>query len=699
MTWLSVKQIEELSGSTRRWIEILASRGEFITKPSDEPSRNGRRPMLIALESAPSTPETLQWWSAVQAEYAKQNQALVPVTPQALLFNAAGDALVPTEIRLTPQQSKEADRRLAIIQPLLDWDKGIRPLLFTDDGTPISAKDQLAAFIAAKENARNASLGIKEKPISRSTIWNWIGRYREQGYLGLVRKQRADGGKSKFFEQYPKAAEYVQFKYFGLFPDGRPGAEKLSITAVFYALNRDWPKLYNRGSEPPSYATVRDYLVNYVPKAVTTFAREGARVYENVHEPHIERKITDVAVNQIWVSDHRQMDVFVRNDWFPYIATNKWLRIWISFFIDFRSRRPICWSWTVTPSSRSLTSALRLGFARFGIPQTLLIDNGKDYQKIGKPEISEFEPATAGLLHRLGIKSQFCTPRRPRAKMVESFFSIMSKQFDPLWGPAYAGRDAKKRSDECTAALRQHELFLRGERPESPLPTVSEFIRCADTWLEEVYATQPHHGRGMEGKSPIQVFDAAIPPGSAEAVPVLKLEPLFWDHQQCTVIGSKVRLHKTDYEAADAFSSAKLRLADRKEIMVACDPDNLGFALAFDMQHNFLGQLRSQKLLEHGPVSQDAVRDHERANKAFKREIKNYQAALAARVAGAYGVTTELAHLKERAGVRPQASPSAHVSTLPQLAAVNGKTVFAATDYESDRRALAARFAADSEEE
>jgi hypothetical protein len=83
-----------------------------------------------------------------------------------------------------------------------------------------------------------------------------------------------------------------------------------------------------------------------VPEPLKTFAREGAVAYENIHEPHIERMITDVRVNQIWVSDHRQMDVFVRNDWFPYVEQNKRMRLWLSFFIDFRSRRPIAWSWT-----------------------------------------------------------------------------------------------------------------------------------------------------------------------------------------------------------------------------------------------------------------------------------------------------------------------------------------------------------------
>jgi hypothetical protein len=682
-TWLTVEQISELSGTTPQWIRKLISIGEFTTRLSDKSSANGRRPVLVALESAPTTPETLQWWSTVQAEYAKRHQALVPVTPQALLFNAAGEAEVPTEIRLTPQQSKEADRRLAIIQPLLDWDKGIRPLLFTDDGTPITSKDQLTAFIAAKEGE------------GRSTLWNWIARYRQQGYLGLVRKQRADGGKSKFFEQYSKAAEYVQFKYFGLFPDGRPGAEKLSITAVFYALKRDWSKLYNHGSEPPSYATVRDYLVNYVPKPVSTFAREGARAYENTHELKISRKITDVAVNQIWISDHRQMDVFVRNDWFPYIAKDKWLRIWITMFIDYRSHRPICWSWSVNPSSRSLASALRIGFAKFGLPQALLIDNGKDYQKIGQPPLSEFEPATAGLLHRLGIKSQFCTPRRPRAKFVESFFGVMSKQFDPIWGSAYAGRDAKKRSEECNVAMRQHELYVRGERNESPLPTVSEFIACADTWMEQDYANAPSEGRACQGKSPAEVFDAALPEKSRQPVPVVELEPLFWEQKRCSVRGSKIQLHKCWYEGVDAMSQARLRLSDGREVMVACDPDNLGLALAFDMQHNFLARLRAEKLLEHGPVSQEAVKDHERANKAFRREIRNYQTALAARVAGAYGVTTELAHLRQRAGVtksQPVLSP-ATVRPLP-LAAVNGQPAFtASTDTSIDRREIARTFA------
>jgi hypothetical protein len=68
--------------------------------------------------------------------------------------------------------------------------------------------------------------------------------------------------------------------------------------------------------------------------------------------------------------------------------------------------------------------------------------------------------------------------------MVESFFAIMSKQFDPIWGEAYAGRDAKQRSEQCAEALHKHEMFLAGKYPNRRCQLASEFIAVADKWLE-----------------------------------------------------------------------------------------------------------------------------------------------------------------------------------------------------------------------
>jgi putative transposase len=80
--------------------------------------------------------------------------------------------------------------------------------------------------------------------------------------------------------------------------------------------------------------------------------------------------------NQIWVSDHGQHDVWVRNDLFSGISTNAALRPWLTAMIDMRSRKIVGTAWSATPSSHTISSALRVGIESFGIPQILYVDNG-----------------------------------------------------------------------------------------------------------------------------------------------------------------------------------------------------------------------------------------------------------------------------------------------------------------------------------
>ena len=91
--------------------------------------------------------------------------------------------------------------------------------------------------------------------------------------------------------------------------------------------------------------------------------------------------------------------------------------------------------WSAIPSSHTISSALRVGIESFGIPEILYVDNGKDYEKVGR---IDFSPECSGVLVRLGIQPQYCLPRHPQSKLIESWFGTVRKRFDCLW-PSYCG--------------------------------------------------------------------------------------------------------------------------------------------------------------------------------------------------------------------------------------------------------------------
>jgi hypothetical protein len=86
------------------------------------------------------------------------------------------------------------------------------------------------------------------------------------------------------------------------------------------------------------------------------------------------------------------------------------------------------------------------------------------------------------------------------------------------------------------------------------------------------------------------------------------LYALFWDRQRRKVSeGGCVQLYGERYEPADGESLAKLFLEIEQNVLVACDPANLGEAIALDLDGRFLGRLRAQKLITGEPRRHTSV--------------------------------------------------------------------------------------------
>ena len=300
-----------------------------------------------------------------------------------------------------------------------------------------------------------------------------------------------------------------------------------------------------------------------------------------------------------------------------------------------RSRKIVGTAWSATPSSHTISSALRVAIENFGIPQTLVIDNGKDYEKIGR---IDFSPECSGVLVRLGIQPHYCLPRHPQSKLIESWFGTVRKRFDCLW-PSYCGSSPTNRPEPCIDALKEHQAFLKGKRKSSPLPLASEFIATARQWITEYNSQHPHGGRGMRGRTPDEVFDELLPPGQRRLIESPEvLYALFWDRQRRKVSeGGCVQLYGERYEPADGESLAKLFLEIERNVLVACDPANLGEAIALDLDGRFLGRLRAQKLITRGPVSHEDIRASMRIRRTARKAIADYVTGLSAHTGSCRG--------------------------------------------------------------
>jgi transposase InsO family protein len=625
--WLTIQDVSDLTGWHPQHVRRLAREGQLQQRPSKRARHDGRVQREYALSSLPAEAQLKFLKQPLLSGPACAALALRSDPNQSNLFASLPEITEPERLSFSPEQNAQALKRLEAIAPLVEFasrSRRSRPTFRTSGGVAVRSMTSLAGYLADQHQ------------VSARTLWNWYAQYRQLGYAGLVDRVRSDKGKSRFLAAHAGVQAFLENKYLG---------ERLSIRLVYQALLRDLRSLEPECSRPPSYSAVRSYL-KQLPKPLLILSREGKRQFQERCEPYLLTDFDSLLPNQIWVSDHGQHDVWVRNDLFSGISANAAVRPWLTAVIDMRSRKIVGMAWSASPSSHTISSALRVGIENFGIPQALVIDNGKDYEKIGR---IDFSPECSGVLVRLGIQPHYCLPRHPQSKLIESWFGTVRKRFDCLW-PSYCGPGPQDRPEPCTDALKEHQGFLKGKRKSSPLPLASEFMATARQWITEYNSQHPHSGRGMSGRTPDEVFNELLPSGQRRLIESPEvLYALFWDRQRRKVSeGGCVQLYGERYEPADGESLAKLFLEIERNVLVACDPANLGEAIALDFDGRFLGRLRSQKLITRGPVSHEDIRASMKIRHTARKAIADYVTGLSCIRARA-GDRTEIDHLQDRA--------------------------------------------------
>jgi transposase InsO family protein len=492
------------------------------------PAQNGKPRPLFNLEAVEAERRTKQ----------RGGGALIPSVAPANAFDASQEG-----------QARAADLFQRLVAPI------IFPERYAELHARFPRRRQLIEHVA------------KEGGVDRRTVERYLARWKsEQGQSGvaaLARKVREDKGDSRALNRaaqelivsaiLPKPHSYGALSVrdvFRLYQDERAFREShagLPLTGSDrekYAryLDAEGRLLPSAQLPKASYQTFVRF-VDSVPQPVKTMARKGEDAYRN-SELLSHRDIASMLPMDYVVMDHRVLDLFClapeRGGW-------RLMRPWLTAALDMRTRKFLAWVIVETPSSDSIAAVLRQVFAKFGLPEHLYWDNGRDFrceffegsaaQRCTAGAITSLPEKWCGVLESVGVRVTHAIAYNARAKLIEPAFLNVS-HFDRTL-PEYCGHKPGTRPERLAAMLKEHEAWTAGERSTTPFRTIEEIAYLYSELLGKDLNEREHSGVGMEKVAPFG--KAWHCPNSAWEILIKRVERRSISDEQLQIVFGKRR--------------------------------------------------------------------------------------------------------------------------------------------------------------
>ncbi len=249
-----------------------------------------------------------------------------------------------------------------------------------------------------------------------------------------------------------------------------------------------------------SYSTFRRRAKDLDP-AATMLARRGPKAVTDSLGPHVIRDWSKVMANDVWFSDHHQLDCIALHE-------GKRCRPWLTLWFDGGTRKCVGWVLSLAPNSKTVLAAFERGVRSHGIPVAAYMDNGKDYRcktlfggrqdRVNRVDMDAERVTT--LAELLEITTHYAKPYNARAKPVERFFRTLKDDFCKFVASYCGGSPAEKPEG-------LNKTLDRLER-EGKLPTLAEVEHALAEWIEGHYHENAH--AGLNGLTPNVAWEAKL---------------------------------------------------------------------------------------------------------------------------------------------------------------------------------------------
>lgn len=556
---LKASETAALMGVSTRWVREMAKNGRYANVRVQANSR-GRDTYLIPLSSLPD--------AAQQKYFAEHAPAALPAA--------------------TPAKAKKADRPAAVRKPLEAYTAEERGEI----GYWITTVDRWQTY-RNKAGTKKAECDEKfvllcrmeepDRQISVETLYRKWAAIREGDYGALVdMRGKARRGMSKM----PEAIERV---FLTLYLDDRQYPIPRCID-----MTKQWAQ-----EEMPEALPLPCYHTFYrkakaLPEPVVVLCRQGPKAYYDQCSPYIRRNYENFFSNEVWVGDTHTLDVISIS---PEGIKH---RLHLSAWQDARSGVFVGWYVSDNPGSQETLNALRKGIQNFGIPQTVYVDNGREFlnkdvgglghraKKSRKEKDKKFSPPP-GVFERLGIKMTNAIVRNARAKLVERRFEDFKNYISRLF-PTYCGGNVTEKPENLKFVLK------KGEH----IPTDEEVIDAVNTLLPAYMNCQPYGGSVLADakKTRIEVWQDHLPDGkvvraaSEEDLRLMMLRTS--DPVRVSRSGVPLKIHgmKLWYHSAELCN-----FYFNKYVYVRYDPDDLSCVRVYGTDDKFLMEV-PQSIME-----------------------------------------------------------------------------------------------------
>ncbi len=435
--------------------------------------------------------------------------------------------------------------------------------------------------------------------LSQRTLYLWQKAFRREGDAGIVDGRMNSGRKGR--GRCAFTAE-VERRYLDL----RQPSIQLCYDLAAKRFRRQFAE---DGRSLPSYATVRRRL-QALPPDVVTLKRGGAALFTDDAEPYISRDYSPLRSNEIWCSDHHEMDVMI-------VSPNGvgHVRPWLTAWMDMRSRKIVGWVLRATdPNTETILAAFARGVRSHGVPETAYIDNGKDFDaealqgrtKRQRRAAEEADDVLAGVFTALGMNTQHAQIYHGQSKPIERLFKTVEDRFGRLQD-TYCGNSPENRPENLQAKLDAGQA-----------KTLDELAAGFAEWVDNDYHIAAHAGDSMDDLSPAQVWDACLErkrTASESQLRTLLLRPT----RPVKVTQNGVRVDGVFYGSGDPILS-ELR---GREIRLRIDDADRTRVYAFELSGKYLCELAANRKLPANATSEQ-LRDAMRTKREARRNAKRH---------------------------------------------------------------------------
>ena len=582
MTYLTVKEVAQLKTCSERHIQAGVTNG--VIKAQVIISENNRKKYLIPLE---------ELTEQEQLKYYKNNNIEIP---EELLAGRKSKAVHPHKEfdEFTAVQREEIAQWIRIINA---WDE-------------YCATSKLQKVAATEKFVQLQQVANSDLNISKGILYRKKKALKDDDLAGLLDNR---GSWKKGTSSIPEEA-WQCFLSFYLDEAQHPIKACYEYTEMW--LKREAPQFLPL----PAYASFYRKVQTAIPKPVEIMGREGMKAFRDRCAPYIKRTYEGMASNEWWIADNHTFDVQTKGE------NGSIHRLYLTAFFDARSGIFTGCYVTDAPSSQATLIALRKGIVKYGIPENIYVDNGREFltfdvgglgHRLKKSQKDKFAPPP--VFERLGIKMTNAIVRNAKAKIIERRFRDVKDRLSRLF-PTYTGGNVVERPERLKKVIKDTDN----------IPTDYEFTQAVEDILTYYMNEKPYSGAvsSDSGKTRMQVYRENLK--EKRVASELDLNLILMRSTRSQKVGRR-GVHLTIAgEKIDYYNDELILNYFGKEMYCRYDPEDISTVRVYDLNDNYIMTVPvdNEAVLTYGS-SKDAVgqalRKVRSLEKLTKQELKASQ--------------------------------------------------------------------------